>query len=109
MTIPGTPSEPANAARPESGAGPGVVPPAGRVLAGRYEVLEALGTGPLLAAFRARDRALNRIVVVKTLLPVRESGGRAVVRANRVRAGLSGVVSLSHANVTRVYDVGRDD
>jgi serine/threonine-protein kinase len=109
MTSPGIPSEPANAARPESGAGPGVAPPAGRVLAGRYEVLEALGTGPLLAAFRARDRALNRIVVVKTLLPALESGERAVVLANRVRAGLSGVVSLSHANVTRVYDVGRDD
>lgn len=108
MTSPGTPSEPANAARPEIGVGPSLAP-VGRVLAGRYEILEALGTGPLLAAFRARDRALNRIVVVKTLLPALEAGERSTALADRLRAGLSGVVSLSHTNVTRVYDVGRDD
>jgi hypothetical protein len=27
-----------------------------RVVADRYEILEAIGEGPLLAAFRARDR-----------------------------------------------------
>ncbi len=110
MTSPGTPFQSPAERAEEHGGEPGVSTAIGRVLAGRYEVLEALGTGPLLAAFRARDRALNRIVVVKTLLPALESGEpRAATLAERVRAGLSGVVSLSHANVTRVYDVGRDD
>lgn len=73
-----------------------------RVVAGRYEILEAMGEGPFLLAFRARDRALNRIVVVKTLRP--ELAGDAAV-AEHLRAGLSAVLSLSHPALTRVYDV----
>ncbi len=76
-----------------------------RVINGRYEVLEAIGEGPLLEAFRARDRALNRIVAVKTLLPVH---AQQPLVLERLRAGLGAVVSLSHASLTRVYDVGQD-
>jgi serine/threonine-protein kinase len=91
----------------ETAAGGGVpaASTAKRVIAGRYEVLEALGDGPLLAAFRARDRALNRIVAVKTLQP---AFGRKPEIVTRLRAGLSAVLALSHPNLTRVYDVGED-
>ena len=84
-------------------AAPGMI---NRVVAERYEVLEAVGSGPLLQAFRARDRALNRIVAVKTLRPAL-AGQPGLVE--RLRAGLATVLSLNHPNITRVYDVGEDE
>jgi serine/threonine-protein kinase len=72
--------------------------------------LETIGEGPLLTAFRARDRALNRIVVVKTLRAGKGmSAGAATAITERLRSGLSSVVALNHANITRVYDVGQDE
>jgi serine/threonine-protein kinase len=87
-----------------SGGGPrqGLV---NRVLADRYDVLEVIGEGPLLAAYRARDRALNRIVAVKAILP--KYADRADVR-ERLRAGLGQVIALAHPNIVRAYDVGTD-
>jgi serine/threonine-protein kinase len=38
-----------------------------QVVAGRYEVLEAVGESPLLWVFRVRDQKLNRIVALKLL------------------------------------------
>ena len=38
-----------------------------RFVGKRYEVLEFVGEGPLLSAFRSRDQQLNRIVTLKTL------------------------------------------
>jgi hypothetical protein len=77
-----------------------------RLVAGRYEVLESLGEGPLLAAYRARDRSLNRIVTLKTVLPAC-AGNQEVV--DDLKAGLSQVLSVTHANVARTYDVGVDE
>jgi serine/threonine protein kinase len=77
-----------------------------RVVAGRYELLEAIGEGPLFVACRARDRALNRIVAVKRL---RADWAKNPALAERLRAGLSGVLSLNHPVLTRVYDVGSDE
>jgi serine/threonine-protein kinase len=77
-----------------------------RVVAERYEILEAIGEGPLLTAFRARDKALNRIVAVKMLRPVHAEQPAVV---ERLRAGLAGVLSLNHPGITRVYDVGMDE
>lgn len=77
-----------------------------RILAGRYEILETIGEGGLLASFRARDRAMNRIVAVKTLLPA--FAGRADL-AERLKAGLGQTLSLTHPNITRTFDVGTDE
>lgn len=76
-----------------------------RVLADRYELLETLGEGPLLGAYRARDRSLNRIVTVKVLLPA-FAGRVAVVAA--LKEGLSQTLALTHPAITRTYDVGTD-
>lgn len=86
-----------------SGGGAGMI---NRIIAERYEVLEFIGDGPLLSAFRARDKALNRIVAVKTLRPVHTSQPTIV---ERLRAGLAAVLSLNHPSITRVYDVGVDE
>lgn len=82
-----------------------------RVLAGRYELLEMIGEGPLLAAFRARDRSLNRVVAVKTLLTaggVAAAAGQETI-LQKLRAGLGEVLALTHPNITRAFDVGADD
>ena len=77
-----------------------------RILAGRYETLETLGEGPLLAAYRARDRAQNRIVTLKALLPAYADSQEI---RDALRAGLSQTLSLTHPNITRTFDVGQDD
>ncbi|HVK04276.1 MAG TPA: PASTA domain-containing protein [Armatimonadaceae bacterium] len=76
-----------------------------RILAGRYEILEGLGEGPILGAYRARDREQNRIVTVKALLPAYH--GRPEV-AEHLRQGLSQTLSLNQAGIARVFDVGSD-
>jgi serine/threonine-protein kinase len=77
-----------------------------RIVAGRYEVLESLGEGPLLAAYRARDRSLNRIVTLKTVLPAYASSQEVV---DSLKEGLSQTLSLTHHNIARTYDVGVDE
>lgn len=77
-----------------------------RVLAGRYELLEVLGEGPLLAAYRSRDRVANKLVTVKTLLSA--YGGRSEIIRD-LKSGIGQTISLNHPSIARVYDVGTDD
>ncbi|MEI6431148.1 MAG: PASTA domain-containing protein [bacterium] len=77
-----------------------------RILGGRYEAMETLGQGPLLAAYRARDRQQNRIVTVKTLLPAFAHRPEVL---ESLRVGLGQTLSLSHPNITRTFDVGKDE
>lgn len=76
-----------------------------RVVGNRYEVLETIGEGAVLAAFRARDRELNRVVALKVLRAA--LADRADVQ-EQLRTGLSQVVSLSHAGIARILDAGTD-
>ncbi|GAB4458087.1 MAG: Stk1 family PASTA domain-containing Ser/Thr kinase [Armatimonadaceae bacterium] len=78
----------------------------GKTLAGRYELLELLGSGPLLAAYRSRDRVANRLVTVKVLLP--EFAADDAIR-NDLKTGLSRTLSLTHNHIARVFDVGTDE
>ncbi|MES2460202.1 MAG: protein kinase, partial [Armatimonadota bacterium] len=78
-----------------------------RVLSGRYEILEFIGEGPLLAAYRARDRAQNRVVALKILLPQRAIDH--VTLSEKLRSGLGEVLTFSHPSITRTFDVGSDE
>ncbi|MFA1554040.1 protein kinase domain-containing protein [Actinomadura chokoriensis] len=75
------------------------------MLSGRYELLEPLGRGGMGVVYRARDRELERIVAVKVLPAemLRDEGSRA-----RFRREARAVASLSHPNITVVYDIGED-
>ena len=60
----------------------------GRLLDGRYEILEEIGRGGMAVVYRSMDHRLNRYVAVKILKPEfsrdEESGG-VVISSKGVR------------------------
>ncbi|MFF5053425.1 serine/threonine-protein kinase [Micromonospora sp. NPDC000663] len=70
------------------------------LLAGRYRLLERLGSGGMSAVHRAYDEVLERDVAVKVLI-----GSDANAR-RRIRAEALAAARLSHPHVTAVYDYG---
>jgi len=78
----------------------------GDVLAGRYELLEAVGAGGMGRVLRANDRTLDRTVAVKLLAP-HLLGDPDAVAALRDEAQLA--ASVRHANVVQVLDAVLDD
>lgn len=78
----------------------------GRILDGRYELLEIVGRGGAATVYRGRDSRLGRVVAVKVLRPHYSNDPEAVHRFQReaeFAAGLS-----VHPNIVSVYDVGCD-
>lgn len=75
----------------------------GRLLAGRYRLLQKIGEGGAAEVFRARDERLHRIVAVKLLRAQYLSDEQFQLRfAAEARAA----ASLSHPNIVEVYDFG---
>jgi eukaryotic-like serine/threonine-protein kinase len=75
---------------------------AGRVFAGRYEIVSALGSGSMGAVYRARDRELDDEVALKVLSA--EADGTA--QAERARQEFRLARQITHPNVVRAYDFG---
>ncbi|MCX5067965.1 serine/threonine protein kinase [Micromonospora lupini] len=71
-----------------------------RLLAGRYRLLERLGSGGMSAVHRAYDEVLERDVAVKVLV-ASDTNAR-----QRIRAEAKAAARLSHPHVTSVYDFG---
>jgi len=78
---------------------------AGRILAGRYELLEKIGEGGMAVVFKARDRLLNRQVAIKILRP---EYTRDMVFVESFRRESQAAAGLVHPNIVNVYDVGRE-
>ena len=78
----------------------------GRVLAGRYRVEAALGSGASANVYAAFDTTLQRRVAVKVLHPALAADA-AFLR--RFRAEAQAAAALAHVNVLAVYDWGQDD
>ena len=76
-----------------------------RVLAGRYELLERIGSGGMAVVYKARDRMLNRYVAIKILKPEYTKDIKFIENFRRESQAAAG---LSHPNVVVVYDVGRE-
>jgi eukaryotic-like serine/threonine-protein kinase len=78
----------------------------GRVLAGRYRIESAIGTGASAHVFAARDVTLKRRVAVKMLHPAL-AGDAAFLRRFRVEA--QSAAALTHPHVLAVFDWGEDE
>jgi serine/threonine-protein kinase len=74
----------------------------GRLLEGRYEILEEIGRGGMAVVYRARCHRLNRYVAVKIL---KEELSRDEDFRRRFHAESQAVAMLSHPNIVAVYDV----
>ncbi|WP_307871482.1 protein kinase [Micromonospora sp. M61] len=71
-----------------------------QLLAGRYRLLERLGSGGMSAVHRAYDEVLERDVAVKVLVATDHNARQ------RIRAEAKAAARLSHPHVTSVYDFG---
>lgn len=77
----------------------------GKILAGRYEIIEKVGEGGMAYVFKARDNLLNRYVAVKIL---KEEYSKDEVFVKRFRTEAQSAASLIHPNIVSVFDVGED-
>lgn len=77
----------------------------GKVLGGRYELLEEIGKGGMAYVYKARCVLLNRIVAVKIL---RDDLGSDDEFLNRFNAEAQAAASLSQSNIVSIFDVGED-
>ncbi|MBX5476814.1 MAG: serine/threonine protein kinase, partial [Clostridia bacterium] len=77
----------------------------GRILGGRYEILERVGGGGMAIVYRALDTFLNRPVAVKVLRPQFAADEELVARFRREARAAA---SLSDPRIVSVFDVGQD-
>ncbi len=78
----------------------------GKMLDGRYEVLELIGEGGMAVVYKALDHRLNRSVAVKIL---RDEMANDEEFKRRFCAESHAVAMLSHPNIVAVYDVSHSD
>jgi serine/threonine-protein kinase len=96
--------------RIDSGKGPALpaspAPPALPSSLGPYEIRGIIGAGGMGIVYQGWDVRLNRAVAVKTLKPdlAKEPGF-----CERFLREARAVASLSHPNVTQIYDIGEVD
>jgi len=77
----------------------------GRILGGRYELIEKIGGGGMAQVYKAKDQLLNRFVAVK-ILRQEFNDDEEFVKRFKVEAQSS--AGLSHPNIVSIYDVGQD-
>lgn len=78
----------------------------GTMIAGRYEVIEKVGTGGMAYVYRAKDHRLNRYVAVKVLKNEYSEDTKFVAK---FRQEAQAIACLSHPNTVGVYDVGEEN
>jgi hypothetical protein len=78
----------------------------GELIAGRFELVEVVGSGGMASVYRAHDRLLERPVAVKILHGHYVSDEEALERFQREARSAA---QLSHPNIVTVIDRGEDD
>ncbi len=66
-------------------------------------MLEKIGEGPLFTVYKARDKAMNRVVVLKT---VAGAFGRDMPFLQGLERGLASAASLNHAGIAHQFETG---
>jgi tRNA A-37 threonylcarbamoyl transferase component Bud32 len=70
----------------------------------QLEILECLGRGGMGVVYKARQKALNRLVALKLLAPERVNDARFADRFSREARALA---SLNHPNIVTIHDFGQ--
>lgn len=78
----------------------------GKMLDGRYEILERIGTGGMAMVFKAKCHRLNRLVAIKIL---KSDLAQDADFRRRFHTESQAVALLSHPNIVAVYDVSKSD
>lgn len=78
----------------------------GRLLGGRYELIDVVGVGGMAVVYRARDTVLGRYVAIKIL---KEEFARDPDIRKRFAIESRAVAKLSHHNIVSIFDVGNED
>ena len=78
----------------------------GKMLGGRYEIIDVVGVGGMAVVYRARCHVLNRYVAIKIL---KEEYAKDPDIRKRFSIESQAVAKLSHHNIVSVYDVGNDN
>ncbi|MFH8347865.1 protein kinase [Streptomyces sp. NPDC018045] len=82
----------------------------GRLVAGRYRLVEEIGRGGMGTVWRAHDELLGRQVAVKRLHVSPELDADELARRNeRTRREAQAAARINHPNVVSVHDVVEDD
>jgi serine/threonine-protein kinase len=77
-----------------------------RLVSQRYEVLEKIGESPLFTLYKARDKAMNRIVAFKAISPLYADDARFM---QGLKGALPATLRLNHPHITAFYEFGEDD
>src|SRR5436309_2413482 len=91
------------AAALDDGNGVPADPLVGRVVGGRYRVLERLGSGGMGVVYKVEHTAMGKLAALKMLHPTL-SADREVVK--RFRTEARAVSLLTHPNTVQVFDFG---
>ncbi len=75
------------------------------ILNGRYELIERIGSGGMSIVYKARDRALGRIVAIKMLHDSLTSDEGFL---KRFQQEAHAAANLTHPNIVTVHDIGQD-
>ena len=77
----------------------------GRILGGRYEIIEKVGEGGMAIVYKAKCNLLNRYVAIKIL---KSEYAKDDTFVKRFKAEAQSAASLTHPNIVSVYDVGQE-
>lgn len=77
----------------------------GKIIDGRYEIIEEIGRGGMAQVFLAKCLVLNRYVAIKVLRPEFRDDADFI---KRFKIEAQSAASLSHPNIVSIYDVGNE-
>src|SRR5438309_436223 len=77
-------------------------------MAGRYKILEELGSGGAGSVHKAYDTQLDRYVALKRLLTKDEEQQQDTQSAG-LRKEASSLATLQHPNIVTIFDIGSDE